>query len=337
MNSISDYVRSLIFALQRNGRFSAAESYRTVLHHLCAFQRCSPVDFSGLSSPYIREFERFLYADGCQRNTVSLYLRLFRSICRQAADAGYLSYNDGLFSHVFTGHDPCSKRAVSAGSIRRLAALDLSGKDGLCFARDLFLLSFYLRGIPFIDLAHLKRSDVRDGLLRYRRSKTGQPLTIRLEAWAVEIIDRYKDRIPGSPYLLPIIKRPGEDDEYKQYQSALRLYNKRLNQLSRMLGLEKNLTSYVARHSWATLAYHEGIPVSEISAALSHTSEQVTYAYLDSFTTDALACMNLQVVALVNPCARKRWESDANRVRREKQKSFRFLKGTGTITPQRNG
>lgn len=333
---ISDYVRFLISAMQREGRFSAAESYNTVLNRFCEFRRGSRTKFSSLNARCIKDFERFLYAGGCGRNTVSLYMRLFRSICRQASAAGYMKYSDALFSSVFMGHDPCCKRAVSADSISALADLDLSGKTGLSFSRDLFLLSFYLRGIPFIDLAHLRKSDVRDGVVHYRRSKTGQSLSVRLETWAREILDRYKDAIPGSPYLLPVIKRPGEEDEYKQYQSALRLYNKRLNQLSRMLGLEKNLTSYVARHSWATLAYHEGIPVSEISAGLSHTSEQVTYAYLESFSTDALAGVNLQVVALVNPLARKCWESDVNRLRREKQKSFRFLKGRGTNMPQRN-
>lgn len=336
MDETSLYILSLAATLHRDGRFAAADSYRTVARAMAEFQKQSPAGFAELTPIYIKSFERFLYARGCCRNTASLYLRLFRSICRQAAGDGLMVFTDELFSLVFMGYDPCDKRAVSADVISLLSELDLSGKRGVAFARDLFLLSFYLRGIPFIDLAHLRKSDIRNGVLYYCRSKTRQPLAVKLEEWALEIIRRYERVVPGSPYLLPVIKRPEEADEHKQYDNALRLYNKRLHQLSRMLNLEKNLTSYVARHTWATLAYHEGIPVSEISAGLSHTSEQVTYAYLDSFSADTLACVNLQVVALVNSLAKKRWESVKYDRKRGRGKPFRFFKGTRTISMQRN-
>lgn len=335
MDEITIYILGLATTLHRDGRFAAAESYRTVAGRFAVFQKQCPAGFADLTPSYIKRFERFLYAHRCCRNTVSLYMRLLRSICRKADKEGRMNYSNELFAHVFTGYDSCDKRAVSADVISLLLNLDLSEKSGLLFARDLFLLSFYLRGIPFVDLAHLKKSDIRGGVLRYCRSKTKQPLAVKLEDWALEIIRRYQDIMPESPYLLPIIKRPDDDDEHKQYESALRLYNKRLHQLSGMLGLEKNLTSYVARHTWATLAYHEGIPVSEISAGLSHTSEQVTYAYLESFSADALACVNLQVVALVNLNAKKCWESKRYDRKRLKNKSFRFFKGTGIISLQR--
>lgn len=336
MDEITIYILGLATTLHRDGRFAAAESYRTVAGRFAVFQKQSPMEFADLTPSHIKKFERFLYAHRCCRNTVSLYMRLLRSICRKAGKEGRMEYTDELFAHVFTGYDSCDKRAVTADVISLLLDLDLSKKEGLQFARDLFLLSFYLRGIPFIDLAHLKKSDVRGGVLRYRRSKTQQPLAVKLEEWALEIIKRYENVLPDSPYLLPIIKRPDDEDEHRQYDSALRLYNKRLHQLSALLGLEKNLTSYVARHTWATLAYHEGIPVSEISAGLSHTSEQVTYAYLESFSADALACVNLQVVALVNLHAKKRWESGEYRTKRVRDKAVRFFKGSGTILAQRN-
>lgn len=329
MNTLIDYIQHLSSRLRRDARFAASDSYRTVLHSLTSFRRVPSIRFTDVTPVFLKEYEQYLFINDCCRNTVSLYMRLLRSICRQAAVEGYMSYSGELFAQVFTGYDPCGKRAVSAEIIIQLLDLELPVDSGVAFARDLFLLSFYLRGIPFIDLAHLRKSDIRDGVLYYRRSKTKQPLAVTLESWAVDIIDRYKKQFPESPYLLPIIKPSDTNDDYKQYQSALRLYNKRLHRISFLLGLKKKLTSYVARHSWATLAYHEGIAVSEISAGLSHTSEQVTYAYLESFNADALAGVNLQVVALVNNLAKKRWEVRRKQKLRRQREEFRFSKGTG--------
>lgn len=300
MISFPDYVQELAENLAHDGRYPASQSYSTLHRSLREFAQPGSLEFADITPAIIKKYERWLFDRGCCRNTVSLYLRLMRSVCRQAAAAGMMEYTDALFARVFMGYDPSDKRAVSADIFSRLIVLDLTNDRGLAFARDMFLLSFYLRGIPYIDLAHLRRGDVRNGVLHYRRSKTGQPLAVTLEPWAVEIIERYATEIPDSPLLLPIIKRPQEDDEQKQYDSALRLYNKRLRKLASLLGVKEKLTSYVARHSWATIAYHDGIPVSEISAGLSHTSEHVTYAYLESFSMDTLAGINLQVVGLVN-------------------------------------
>lgn len=300
MISFPDYVQGLAKGLEHEGRYPASQSYSTLHRSLREFAQPNSLEFADIVPATIKKYERWLYDRGCCRNTVSLYMRLMRSICRQAAAAEMMEYTDALFARVFTGYDPSDKRAVSADIFSELIALDLTHNPGLAFARDLFLLSFYLRGIPFIDLAHLRRGDIRNGVLHYRRSKTGQPLAVTLEVWAMEIIRRYETQMPDSPFLLPIIKRPQGGDEQKQYDSALRLYNKRLRKLASLLKVTGKLTSYVARHSWATLAYHDGIPVSEISAGLSHTSEHVTYAYLESFSADALADINLQVVGLVN-------------------------------------
>ena len=179
----------------------------------------------------------------------------------------------------------------------------------MLFRSDLFILSYYLRGIPFIDLAYLRKTDIHDDALCYRRSKTGRVLTITLEPWMWEIIERYLCDDSGSPYLLRIIRQPGSiPEERKQYESALRLYNKHLYRLSERLGLGVRLTSYVARHTWATLAYNEDIPVAKISAGLSHASEEITHTYLRSFSDEQLAVVNLQMAALVNPMAEKEWK-----------------------------
>ena len=298
MKTITDFVFMLIEELKQSGRYGTARSYSSSIKRLNAFIGHNKLTFRELTPELLKRYELFLYQEGCKRNTVSLYMRMLRSICNQATRRGKASPQLGLFDDVFTGTDSSEKRATTPLIIGRLQDLDLSNIPSLEFARDMFLLSFFLRGIPFVDLTYLRKSDVKMGVLRYRRSKTKRLLTVAIEPCAQVIIRKYEQYTQNSPYLLPIIN-PALPDKYKQYQSALRLYNKRLTHLSTLLGLKIRLTSYVARHSWATAAYREGIPVSVISESLGHASEKVTYTYLASFENRTLRNANKKVIALL--------------------------------------
>lgn len=157
------------------------------------------------------------------------------------------------------------------------------------FSRDMFLLSFYLRGIPFVDLVHLRKTDVKHNTIYYYRHKTRQQLSVHIESYAAQIINRYKTK-PPLPYLLPILSLTGEDG-YRQYKSALRLYNQHLHTLSKMLRLSIPLTSYVARHSYHHCQRRRST-ISVISESLGHTSEKVTHVYLASFDNNAMSKAN---------------------------------------------
>ena len=278
-------------------KFSAEHTCRSMLNSLEGFTNIESLDFRNLTAGFLLSFEHYLWASGCSRNTSACYFRALRAICREAEKEKELKDAKRLFSEVFTGYEETRKRALSLEQLRMVADADLEDVPSLGVARDLFILSYYLRGIPFIDLAYLRKTDIHDNVLCYRRSKTGRMLTITLEPWMWEIIERYLCDDSGS---IP--------EERKQYESALRLYNKHLYRLSERLGLGVRLTSYVARHTWATLAYNEDIPVSKISAGLSHASEEITHTYLRSFSDEQLAVVNLQMAALVNPMAAKEWK-----------------------------
>ena len=301
-------------------KFSAEHTCRSMLHSLEEFANMELVTFKELTAGFFLGFEHYLWASGCSRNTSACYFRALRAICKGAERQGMLKDANQLFSGVFMGYEETRKRALSLEQLRMVADADLEDMPSLGMARDLFILSYYLRGIPFIDLAYLRKTDIQDNVLCYRRSKTGRMLTITLEPWMWEIIKRYKCENTDSPYLLKIIRRPGSiPEERKQYESALRLYNKHLYRLSERLGSGVRLTSYVARHTWATLAYNEDIPVSKISAGLSHASEEITHTYLRSFSDEQLAVVNLQMAALVNPMAEKEWKKKE----KEKEKGNR--------------
>ena len=296
-------------SLGKSFKFSAEHTCRSMLHSLEEFANMELVTFKELTAGFFLGFEHYLWASGCSRNTSACYFRALRAICKGAERQGMLKDAKRLFSEVFMGYEETRKRALSIEQLRMVADADLEDTPSLGVARDLFILSYYLRGIPFIDLAYLRKTDIQDNVLRYRRSKTGRMLTITLEPWMWEIIKRYRCENTDSPYLLKIIQKPGTiPEERRQYESALRLYNKHLYRLSERLGLGVRLTSYVARHTWATLAYNEDIPVSKISAGLSHASEEITHTYLRSFSDEQLAVVNLQMAALVNPMAEKEWK-----------------------------
>lgn len=203
-----------------------------------------------------------------------------------------------IFENVFVGCDTTAKRAIKPIIINQLREADFSRYPQLEFSRDLFLLSFYLQGIPFVDLAYLRKSNVNGNILVYRRHKTRQQLYITVENCAHKIIKRYARECKSSAYLLPILNAVGEQG-YKQYKSALRLYNKHLNQISEMIQITPHLTSYVARHTWASTAREKGIPVSIISTGMGHSSEKVTYVYLESLDNKTMSEANKKIISAV--------------------------------------
>lgn len=306
MTSIYTYTNFLIENLKQSGRYSTSGIYTGTLNSFLQFTGNPSITFEELTPGLIKQYENRLLGDGRRHNTISTYMRMLRSIFRQAAEQGipFKHSVDDLFAYVFTGYEPTAKRAVSSLLLRRLVNLDLEKKPALRFSRDMFLLSFYLRGIPFIDLAHLRKTDVKHGTIYYYRHKTRRQLSVHIESHAAQIIKRYKSQTESSHYLLPILSLTGEDG-YRQYKSALRLYNEHLHTLSKILHLSTPLTSYVARHSWATTAKDEGIAISIISESLGHTSEKVTHTYLASFANNVMSKANRKVIATIHPNKKK--------------------------------
>ncbi len=318
-------------------KFSAEHTCRSMLHSLKKFTDMELLNFKELTTGVLLSFEHYLLVSGCSQNTSACYFRALRAICREAERKKEVKDTRQLFKGIFMGYEETRKRALNIEQLRAVAEADLGDVPSLEMARDLCILSYYLRGIPFIDLAYLRKTDIHDNVLCYHRSKTGRALTITLEPWMWEIIEKYRCENPDSPYLLRIIRKPGSiPEERLQYESALRLYNKHLYRLSLQLELGVRLTSYVARHTWATLAYNEDIPVSKISAGLSHASEEITHTYLRSFSTEQLAVVNLQMAALINPVAEKEWrEKEGEREKGKDRKNSKNKLHTGVPIPSR--
>ena len=300
IKTVADLLTYTSKHLLERDRYETSKTTQNVMNSLMKFVRHTDLSLSDITPSFLKSYEKYLLLNGHNWNTISLYMRTLRSACNRAKERRLVKLSDTLFNDVFTGYVPSYKRSVPIDVIGRVRRAVLDGKNKrLAFARDLFMLSFYLRGIPFVDLAHLRKEDIRDGVLHYRRRKTGKVLAVYIEPCARDIIDRYISQTSGSPYLLPIIHRYGDVDVFRQYESALRLYNKHLQTLADYLNLGVKLTSYVPRHSWANIAHENGVSIADISASLSHSSEKVTKEYLQEFTADRLADVNHFVIGII--------------------------------------
>ena len=164
----------------------------------------------------------------------------------------------------------------------------------LDYARDMFLLSFFLRGMSFIDMAFLRKTDLKNGYVTYRRRKTGQQLTIKWTKEMQHILDKYPRN--AGIYLLPIIKTPGNNERYA-YRNASYNINHNLKKIADMTDIQIPLTLYVARHSWASAAKAKGIPVGIISEGMGHDSETTTRIYLASLDTSLVDRANSIILA----------------------------------------
>lgn len=328
--NVEDFISSVSKEMRQSGQYSAARTCLVVLRGLLRVVKEPGFSFECLTSELLQEYEHYLLGRGCAPGTVSLYMRTLQTLCRKAEDRGLTKIPKGLFDKVFTGSVSSVRRSVSPEVVRRLCEAELTGRDEkYAFARDLFLLSVYLCGIPFIDLAHLRKCDLKEDVLTYRRSKTGRQTHIVVEPCAMEIIRRYAhDDGKTLGYLFPIIRRVGSrEDERKQYESALRLYNKHLKALSEILQLGVKLTSYVARHTWASTAHDIGIDIADISEALCHSSEKMTRHYIRSFTLEHMAKVNRRVIACMDGSNR----DDNQRTRLIKRRDFEVNIRSGSL------
>jgi integrase len=170
--------------------------------------------------------------------------------------------------------------------------LDLSAHSELALARDLFLFSFYMRGMSFVDMANLRKGNVKNGYIVYARSKTKQTLTVKIEDCMQKIITSYEQQTIDD-YLLPIYTAQNRENT-----SQLRNHNKRLKRISEMLKLEKPLSSYVSRHTWATLALRKGVPEEVISESMGHENETTTRIYLASLGQSVVDKANAEIIKL---------------------------------------
>jgi len=281
-HSFIAFAHTLVGQMKQIGKQHTA--YETAINSFTRFRKDLDVPLDKVDSDLMIAYEAYLKLKGICPNSISFYMRNLRAIYNRAVDKE-LTEQRNPFKHVYTGIDKTVKRAVPLKVIRQIRDLDLSLYPMMDYARNIFMFSFYTRGMSLIDMAFLKKKNLQNGVLSYRRHKTNQQLSIKWEKPMQELIDKFDTS--GTPYLLPILKSCN-NDERKHYKSEAHRINRNLKKIGKLLGLTISLTSYVARHSWASIAQSKNIPISTISEAMGHDSETTTRIYLASLDTSVV-------------------------------------------------
>ncbi len=282
--SLFNFMESMIVTLKQRNQLRTAETYKAALNSFKKFRNNEDVMLDAITSDTMMLYESHLKSRGNTPNTISFYMRILRAVYNNAVDNEVIE-NRNPFRKVFTGAEKTIKRALNLPTIKKIKHLDLSLNSKTDFARDMFMMSFYLRGMSFIDMAYLRKTDLENGRVTYRRRKTGQRLTIEWTKEMQMILDKYPEN--PTEYLLPIITKD-KGNQRRHARNVNESINHHLKKVAEKVGVLSPLTMYCARHSWASAAKAKGIPLSVISEGMGHDSETTTQIYLASLETSVV-------------------------------------------------
>lgn len=316
-SELNEFMMSVITDLENSGRYSTAHVYHAALKAALNYGGVA-VRLEEITPAWLKDYQEYLLAHQLFWNTISTYMRMLRAVYNRAVDAGIVSYIPHHFKGVFTGRQVNHQRALEGDEMRKILSdegelvkdqaednenanvenkPDTYSRHNLSWARACLELMLRFHGMAFVDLAHLRKSDLRNGYLMIRRHKTGMPLSVEVGPEAMALLRYYAHPDPDSPYLLDILNGTFTGKQaYQEYQRVLRTLNLRLSQLSRKRGIGHRVSSYSARHTWATVAKRCGIPVEVISEALGHASITTTEGYLKQFDNRTLKNANKVII-----------------------------------------
>ena len=303
MLNVLTFMKEVADGLQMGGNFGTAHVYRSSLNAIIAYCGGEDFTFNEITPEWLKGFEIHLRKRKCSWNTVSTYMRILRAVYNRAVDNNEAKYIPRLFRYVYTGTRAEHQRALETGDVEKIFAglILLSGVNpAIQRARHFFILMFLMRGMPFVDLAYLRKSDLHGNVITYRRRKTGRPLSVTLTNEAMRIVRMYMNQDVHSPYLFSFLRSPeGTMEAYREYQLALRSFNRQLLILGEFLGIPNRLSSYTARHTWATTAYYCEVHPGIISQAMGHSSITVTETYLKPFQNKKIDEANKLIIDFI--------------------------------------
>lgn len=305
----NEFMDKTIKELKNESRYSTAHIYQSTLNAFSEFCGSKAIYFHQLNRATLKQFETHLRNKQLTWNTVSTYMRTLRGACNKAADQYLVKKDAVLFKHVYTGVKSNTKRALEVKDTYKL----LNGNPVKELPEDLVLcrvwinLMFQLRGMPFVDLANLRKSDLKGNILSYHRQKTGTEMTVDIPETAIELVQTYRNTNPDSPYLFPILSGKNEgEDLYMEYQQALRTMNYNMARLGVKCGVTAKISTYTLRHTWATLAKYCHFSGQLISEAFGHSSIKMTETYMKSFKNEEIKKANDTIISYVENNGKKR-------------------------------
>ena len=293
--SLLRYMDMQIERKQHQHKYGMAAALRSTRSSLATFMGLRIVHLKDLNASFIRNYEDFLMSRGVCSNTICYYMRNLKAVFNQAVKDGHSITTDNPFRFIHVKQSKTVKRALEREKLRRLSDIDFSKYPHLDMARDIFLFGFYCRGMSFVDILHLRKSDINNGVISYRRHKTNQWLQIAVTPQLERLIRKYDN---PSQYIFPILEDVPAKEQYRLYRLALERVNRNLKRVAKMCNVETSITTHMSRHSWATQAKEAGASITIISEGLGHTSEKTTRIYLKEFDRSVVDAINEKITAL---------------------------------------
>lgn len=289
--SISDYLNSVIENLTKENRIGNATHYQALHNSLERFTKINQLQFVDIDVPFLNKYETHLRSIGNKNNSISIKMRTLKAVYNKAVKDNIIKKDYYPFNeyHVSKLKDSTPKRSILKEDIQKIISLDVQTiskrpQSLLQFSKDLFLFSYLGCGINMVDMAHLKRSNIVSTRIVYKRHKTGKQISFLLQPYALEIIQRYENG--NNDYIFPILDdsiHTTAEQQFRRIKKVTYVANKNLKKIGESINLSIPLTTYCARHSFATILKRSGINVAIISEALGHSDLKTTQIYLDSF------------------------------------------------------
>ena len=297
--TVGSYLDLFITQLKDENRLGYAESFKGLKSSLLLYCKSLDIKFSAIDHQWLKGYELHLKKGGKAKNTIGIRFRSLRALYNKAIADEVVKKDYYPFDNfkVSQFHEQTKKRAITREDIKRIIDLDLRTITNyrspyLELGRDLFIFSYLSCGINLADMARIRYSDIFNGRLEYHRKKTNKLISCKLQEPALKIIDKYrKKKASTEDYIFPILDRKVHKTETQirdKVRKANKAANKALHKIEDKLGLPIDLTTYVARHSFATVLKRSGVSTSIISESLGHSSEKVTQIYLDSFENEQI-------------------------------------------------
>jgi len=297
--TLYQFVQELINQMREDGQIGNAWVYESSIAALKLFHPLQELYFEDINYDFLNRYNSFLVGKDMMHNTIYLYVRNLRIFFNKAIKSKIVDRAFYPFDDYKLRPEKTKKRAVDIVLLQKISNLNLDDDTALWHTRNFFLLSFYLIGISIVDLALLKKSDSKNGRITYKRRKTGKWYDIKLQPQAIEILNHYSS---STEYLLPIAKLEAKDEEVliRGIKSKTKLFNKHLGQIVKLLKVETKITTYTARHSWATMAKKAGFSIELIAEALGHEyGNRTTAVYLDTFEPEVIDDMNAKIASIL--------------------------------------
>ena len=286
--SFESFGNKLVEELKLAKKLGNASVYEQAINFLKRHTNEKEITFSDITFELLKSIEAKFLSENNSLNGLSFYLRTIRAIYNRAIKEGKANRDDYPFTSYSIKETKTRKRAIPKTAMDSIKTAKFEPGSPRWHTRNIFLFSFYNRGMNFADMAKLRMSDIESDRIYYRRSKTGKPLSIKLTDATREILSMYIKDKKGDDLIFPILKRDTPELQIRDLYNGRKTFNNHLNKIAKKLEIKSHLTSYVARHSWATIAKDLNIPISVISEGLGHEDIKTTQIYLDEFDTSVI-------------------------------------------------